>query len=69
MGIALRSETLAFTYQITGLYYTEDHHMNIHVQGNFRPNRSVIFLEIHCLILRMQYEAILGAKLNMNLRT
>jgi len=52
MGIALPSETLAFSYQITGLYNTEDNHMNIHVQGNFRPNRSIIFLEIHCLILQ-----------------
>jgi len=66
MGIALLSETLAFIYQIIGLYYAEDHHMNIHRHGNFRPTRYVIFLEIYCLILHPQYEAIQGAKLNMD---
>lgn len=30
MSIALPSETLVFTYQITVLYYTEDHPLNIH---------------------------------------
>jgi hypothetical protein len=39
-------ETLASTYHITRCYYTEDHHRNLHLHGNFRSIRYVIFLEM-----------------------
>ena len=65
-GIALPSEILAFTYQITGCYYAEDHHMNIHRHGNFRPTRLVIFLEMIARFLHPQYETIPGVNFNMD---